>query len=431
VTPITEDGCERELVHVDTETGKSKMNEAERKIRIAVVSPFLDKSYGTERTVIEWLCHLPDSFELHVYSERVQDLPPSRFTFHRIPSIPGPGLLRFLWWFAANHVSRAWDRRVGRLRYDLVYSPGINCFDADVISVHIVFAEYQRQARRELRPTRNPIRSWPRLLHQRMYYGLIIALENRIYPDRDTALVLYAKKTAKDLQRFYGRRDRLPILYLGLDHEVFNPLRCTALRDTARQQLDLTPDRFTLLLVGNDLRKKGISVLLDAMSQLRELPLDLLVVGREDPAPFRRMVQERALEGHVHFLPPRKDVEFYYAAADAYTGPSLEDTFALPPAEAMACGLPVIVSAENGTVEIMTDEIDGMILKDATDAESLAAMIRRLFVDAEFRASLGRKASETARQYSWERNGKDLAQIFEEVLRQKANPSEKTLAPVL
>jgi glycosyltransferase involved in cell wall biosynthesis len=407
------------------------MNETERKIRVAIVSPFLDKSYGTERTVIEWLSHLPNLFELHIYSQRVQDLPSDRFIFHRIPSIPGPGLLRFLWWFAANHVSRAWDRRVRRLRCDLVYSPGINCFDADVISVHIVFAEYVRQARQELRATRNPIRSWPRLLHQRIYYRLIIALENYIYTDQDTALVLYAKKTAKDLQRFYGRQDRLPILYLGLDHEVFNPGRCAALRDTARQQLGLARDRFTLLLVGNDLRKKGISVLLEAMAQLREFPLDLLLVGREDSAPFRRMVQGRALEDHVHFLPPRKDVEFYYAAADAYTGPSLEDTFALPPAEAMACGLPVIVSAENGTVEIITDELDGMILKDATDAKSLAAMIRRLFEDAEFRTRLGRKASETARQYSWERNGKDLAQVFEGVLRQKANPSGKALAPVL
>ena len=113
-----------------------------------------------------------------------------------------------------------------------------------------------------------------------------------------------------------------------------------------------------LLLVGNDLRKKGISVLLDAMSELRELPLDLLLVGREDPAPFRAYgSRKEALEDRVHFLPPRKDVEFYYAAADAYTGPSLEDTFALPPAEAMACGLPVIVSAENGTFEIITDNL--------------------------------------------------------------------------
>jgi glycosyltransferase involved in cell wall biosynthesis len=406
------------------------MNEAEPKIRMAVVSPFLDKSFGTERTVIEWLSHLPDSFEIHIYSQRVEDLPAGRFVYHRIPSIPGPGLIRFLWWFAANHLSRAWDQRARRLHYDLIYSPGINCFDADVISVHIVFAEYVRRARLELALTRNSVRSWSRLIHQRIYYRLIIALENLIYADPKTTLILYAKKTAKDLERFYGRRDRLPILYLGLDHDIFNPVRRMALRNSAREQLGIAWDRFSLLLVGNDLRKKGIAVLLDALAELRELPLDLLLVGREDPAPFRAMVEDRALDSRVYFLPPRKDIEFYYAAADAYTGPSLEDTFALPPAEAMACGLPVIVSAENGTFEIITHNSDGMILEDATDSRALAAMIRKLFEDKKFRSQLGQNAFETAGKYTWEANGRDLARIFEEVLNRKLHSNGRSLARV-
>ena len=403
------------------------MNGTDTGIRVAVVSPFLDKSFGTERTVVEWLSNLPESFEIHIYSQRVEDLSSKRYIWHRIPSIPGPGFLRFLWWFAANHVSRSWDRRVRDLHYDLVYSPGINCFDADVISVHIVFAEYFRQAHSELELGRNPISSWPRLVHQRIYYRLIVALENRIYTNLNTQLVLYAKKTAKDLERFYGRRDRLPILYLGIDHEIFNPLRRMMLRDTARQQLGIAGDRFNLLLIGNDLRKKGISVLLDAMTELRNLPIDLLIVGREDPTPFRAMAKDRALQHRVHFLPPRKDVEFYYAAADTYTGPSLEDTFALPPAEAMACGLPVIVSAENGACEIMTHETDGMVLEDATNSKALAAMILKIFMDPEFRAGLGEKASETARRLTWERNGADLARIFEEVLRRKSHSSERSI----
>ena len=403
------------------------MNGANTGIRIAVVSPFLDKSFGTERTVIEWLSNLPDSFEIHIYSQRVEDLSPARYIWHRIPSIPGPGLLRFLWWFAANHASRMWDRRVRRLHYDLVYSPGINCFDADVISVHIVFAEYIRQAQSELALERNPISSWPRLLHQRLYYRLIVALENRVYTNLNTALVLYAKKTAKDLERFYGRRDRLPVLYLGLDHEIFNPARRVMLRETARQQLGIADDRFSLLLVGNDLRKKGISVLLDALRELRDRPIDLLVVGREDPAPFRAMAKDRELQQRVHFFPPRKDVEFYYAAADAYTGPSLEDTYALPPAEAMACGLPVIVSVENGTCEIMTHDTDGMVLKEVTNSRMLAAMILKIYMDPGFRARLGEKAAETARQFTWERNGADLASIFEEVLRRKLHSSESSI----
>jgi UDP-glucose:(heptosyl)LPS alpha-1,3-glucosyltransferase len=180
-------------------------------------------------------------------------------------------------------------------------------------------------------------------------------------------------------------------------------------------------------MVGNDWHKKGIRVLLDAMQSLRDLPIDLLVVGREDPAPFRTMVVEKGLDGRVNFLPPRSDVEFYYAAADAYAGPSLEDTFALPPAEAMASGLAVIVSIENGTFEIITDGVDGLILQNPNDAAALASMIRHLYDDKEFRFRMGERAAETAAQFTWERNGRDLSAIFHEVLQRKARPEPQTL----
>ena len=130
----------------------------------------------------------------------------------------------------------------------------------------------------------------------------------------------------------------------------------------------------------------------------------------------------------MRFLPPRNDIEFYYAAADAYVGPSLEDTFAQPPAEAMACGMPVIVSANNGTCEIITDGKDGLILADPTDTVSLAAMIRRLYEDKEFSARLGDNANETALQYTWERNGREMKAIFEQLLERKSRNVVHTVA---
>ena len=402
------------------------MSSVKKKPRLAVVSPFLGKSYGTERTVIEWLNHLPDAFEIHVYSQNVTDLDPGRFIWHRIPTLPGPHLLNFVWWFAANHIWRGLDSSLRRLRYDLVYSPGINCLDADVISVHIVFAEYLRQARSKLGLAQNQVRDWPRLFHRKVYYRLVVALENHLYSDKDTLLVLYAKKTAKDLERFYGRHDRLPVLYLGLDHETFNVGRRAQLRAQARQEMGFTEDDLVLLLVGNDLLKKGISVLLETMTKLRDLQVHLMIVGREDPRPFQAMVLANNLGDRVRFLPARNDVEYYYALADVYTGPSLEDTFALPPAEAMACGLPVIVSSENGTFEIITAGIDGMILQDPNDADGLASMIRQLG-DKDLRERLGKNAAQTAQQYTWTRNGQDLAVIFEEVLQRKARSSSQTL----
>jgi glycosyltransferase involved in cell wall biosynthesis len=191
--------------------------------------------------------------------------------------------------------------------------------------------------------------------------------------------------------------------------------------------LKLAEDQFTLILVGNDWRNKGVPVLLDAMANLRDLPIRLLIVSREDQSSCRRVVAEKNLEDRVFFLPPRKDIEFYYAAADAYAGPSLQESYGIPPAEAMACGLPVIVSAAAGVSEIVTDDVDGMVLDDPTDATKLAAKIRRVYEDKEFRNRLGDKASETARRYTWGRNGHDLALIFAEILRRKARPGMQTL----
>ena len=397
------------------------------KPRLAIVSPFVDKSYGTERIVAEWISHLESAFEIHVYSQGVKDVDRSKITWHRIPKVPGPHLFNFLWWFTANHVWRAWDRRVRGLRHDVVFSPGCNCLDADVVSVHIVFAEYVRKLEAELRLARQAVWTWPRLLHRRVYYRLIMFLESRTYTRPGVPLILIAKRTAAELERFYRRRQGCTVIYLGLDHDVFNPERRLALREQARRALGLSPGRFAVLLIGNDWRNKGVPVLLEAVAQLRELPIDLLVVSKEDPATLVASIAEKSLDGRVHILSPRRDVEFYYAAADAYAGPSLEDTFGLPPAEAMACGLPVIVSAANGTSEIITQGVDGLILEDPKDAKALAAMIRRLCEDGKFRERLGQKAAETARQYTWERNGRELVAILRGVLRRKSRLTEQTV----
>ena len=62
---------------------------------------------------------------------------------------------------------------------------------------------------------------------------------------------------------------------------------------------------------------------------------------------YRSRSRELGLEGKEMILASRADVQWYYAAADVYVRPSLEDTFAQPPAEAMACGLSVITTAIN------------------------------------------------------------------------------------
>jgi len=390
-----------------------------RRPRLAVVSPFVDKHHGTERYVAEWVSRLADQFEIHVYSQSVEGLDSSRIGWHKISKLPGPHILNYLWWFTCNQLRRRWDARFAGRRYDLTFSPGINCFDADVISVHIIFAELLRRNSPATASGKPPAFGSARLLHRRLYYRLIALLEKRIYTDPETSLILITPHTAVPLQEFYGRTGPFPAVYFGLDHEVFNPRRRLELRGSARQELRLAPEHLALLLIGNGWQNKGLPVILEAMGRLRELPLHLLVVGHDDPSPYQSALERNSLTGRIHFLPVRNDVEFYYSAADIYVGPSKEDVLPLPPAEAMACGVPVIVSAACGISEIISDGDNGIVVPDPSDAVALAAKIRQLYESATLRARLSERAISTVQQYTWERNAREFAALLMDALEKK------------
>jgi len=397
------------------------------KRRIAVVSPFLDPRYGTESRVLECLARLGEEYEFHVYSSRIEGLDPGRITWHRVPEMPGPHLVKYLWWLAANHVWRWWDRHVRGLRCEMTYTPGINCLDADLVTVHIVFAEYVARAADDLSFRRAPVRGWPRLLHRRLYYRLIVALERVIYSRKSQRLLVISRKTAQDLARHYGRSEPLPVVYHGLNLARFNPRQRVELRPMARRDLNLPDEHFAILLVGNDWVKKGLVYLIEALGRLADPNVCLLVAGRDDPAPYQLLLRRNGLEGRVVFLPIRHDVESYYAAADVYVGPSLEDAFALPPAEAMACGLPVIASRLAGVSEVITHGEDGLILEDPRDSATLARLISQLRDQPEFRCRLGQQAARTAQQYTWENNVARMREMFEEILRDKVQAAGHTV----
>lgn len=386
---------------------------------LAVVSPFIDKRHGTERRVAECVERLSGYFDIHVYSQRVEDVDLNGIVWHRIPALPGPHLFAFLWWFSANHLWRWRDRRLRGLVPALVYSPGINCWDADAISVHVLFARFRRRVSDELSFASNPVRVWPRLLHRRIYYRLIEFLERRIYTRDNVPLAVVSKKIASDLNELYGRTSHLRVVYGGLDLARFNPERRAGLRAQAREAFGLRPADFAVLLIGNDWKSKGLPCLLEAAGAVGNSHLQILVAGTDTAAPYSSAIERLHLSGRVQFLAPRADVEFFYAAADAYVSPSLEDAFAQPPAEAMACGLPVITSRNNGGSEIISHEADGLILEDPADSTALAGMLRRLVDDADFRARLGQNAARTAQKFTWDANAAQMKTMFDEAIETK------------
>lgn len=361
--------------------------------------------------MLEQVQALAEDFEFHIYSSRIDDLDLEKVVWHRVPAIPGPLLARFAWFFCANHVARWLDQTFRSLRIDLVYSPGINCFDADLTVVHILFAEFRERTKENLRFVKNPLRFWFRLLHRRLYYGLIIFLERRVYRRPNLVLVAVARKLSVALDRFYGR-SRVAILYSGVDCDRFNHQTRQKIRAAARKTMGYSETNLVVLLIGNDWINKGLACLLKAAALIQNTYLKIAVVGKDDESPFHVLASSERLGSSVQFFPVRPDPEFYYAAADIYAGPSLEDAFALPPLEAMACGLPAIVSRRAGVSELVTHGQDGYILEDPESPEELAALIVKLQEDAVLRETVGLKAAAKARQYTWERNASQFREIL-------------------
>jgi glycosyltransferase involved in cell wall biosynthesis len=400
-------------------------------VRIAVVSPFLDRKYGTERCLIEQLERTPGDIEVHVYSQRIRDLrgirhykvgtadaSDHRLLWHKVFTLPGPHLFRYIFWFGANRICRWWDTHFRKQAYELTYSPGVNAMDADAVAVHIVFHEFYRRVVSQLAFRETALTSWPRLIHRRLYYGLIMALERRVYSNPEVSLAAVSSLVGEQLLEHFQRSD-VRIIPNGVDTEELSPARRLSERKAAREKFSLRTEDFVVLLIGNDWKKKGLDGLIRALAEIRQLPWKLLVVGSDEPSLYKQGLRDGGLFERVTFLKPSPDVLQFYAAADAYAGPSLEDAYGLPVLEAMACGLPVVCSANAGVSEVVSHGVDGIILDDPQASGEMAKALRSLIMDPDLCAGLGAEAAVTARKHSWSNNAAATWEWLREVAREK------------
>ena len=398
-------------------------------MRLAVISPFLDRQHGTELCIIEQIERLArkDDWSVDLYAQKVSQLDGVRpasampsteagtIRWHQVSDIPGPHLLKYIWWFCANQWHRWWDRHSGRVLADLVYSPGINCIDADVIAVHIVFHAFYERVRSELTLRRVPVRMWPRVIHRRLYYKLARFLERKIYGDPHVHLIAVSSLVAAQLKLHFQRED-VTVIHNAVDTVRFTPESRVARRNSSRHAFPYDENNFVLLLIGNDWKKKGLDVLLTAISLLSDIPLYMTAVGSDDPNLYRSSIDRLRLHNRVRFEKPSNDVLSFYAAADLYVGPSLEDSFSLPILEAMACGLPVIASPNAGASEMINDGKTGFILRDPQDSVELASLIRRIQGDDTLRLSVGKAAAQVVVTHcSWEDNVQKTIRLLESI----------------
>jgi glycosyltransferase involved in cell wall biosynthesis len=402
-------------------------------LRLAVVSPFLDRSHGTERALAELLERLAHTYDcqIHLFSQRVEGVALNAangggaeggaIIWHKVPSFPGPHAVQFLAWLILNTLVRMSSRLLGGCSYDLLLSPGINSLHADAIIVHALFHRLQELSQEKRRD------AWVkpgflRDIHRRFYYALLTMLERRIYSDRKISLAGVSERTAALVQRYFGRSD-VRAIPNGVDTSQFSPSTRLERRESARRRRDFRDSDLVLLLIGNDWQNKGLLTVLRAMAACRDFPFRLLIVGSDANGPFLTCAESLDIDKHCRWETPRADVVDLYAAADIYVSPSHEDAFALPPLEAMACGLAVITSVNNGGSQIITEGIDGFIVPDPNDSIALAALLRRLAQRPDLRTRVGENAARTAQQYSWDRSATSVWELIQELYARKNSTS--------
>lgn len=362
-----------------------------QKLRVAVFNrTFSPTGGGAERYSIALVEQLSARHEMHVFAQDIDHQWPG-VTYHKVSSpLRKPRWVNQLWFATATW----WATRRG---FDVVHSHE-NTWHGEVQTVHVMPVKYnlfqgRHGARRVLRWIK--VVTSPRLL---AYLGL----ERARYAPHPGRQVVVASESLRPIMAAAYPDSSAAISVVTPGITLPRPVTADRKRE-ARAQLGLPPDGTCLLFVGNDYRKKGLEALLQALAQL---PADVALAVVGNPAhiaEFRVLAGTLKLGGRVFFLGALKDVGPAYEAADILVHPTFEDTFAMVVLEAMAHGLPVVVSGPKycGISGLLSQGVNALMLDDPRDATELTRVLGDLLAQAALRETLSRGAAAFAAHYQW------------------------------
>jgi UDP-glucose:(heptosyl)LPS alpha-1,3-glucosyltransferase len=378
-----------------------------KRLRVAVLNrQFSSTGGGAERYSIALVEHLAAQHEVHVFAQHIHHDWPG-VTYHKVSQpLRRPRWLNQLW-----YVSATWWRT--RRGFDVVHSHE-NTWHGNVQTVHVLPVKFNllnglsgwRLALRWLK-----IVTSPRLL-------VYLALERSRFSLRTPRVVVLASNTLvpQMLQAYPACQSALEVVTPGVER-VVGPATPEA-QSQARARLGLPVVGFCILFVGNDYRKKGLGCLIQALQALPDSCF-VAVVGNPAQVPqFKAQAEAADLTTRVYFLGSLSDVGLAYQAADCLAHPTLEDTFAMVVLEAMAHGLPVVVSQEKycGIAGLLEHEVNALLLEDPTDASALESAIGRVVDQPNLRGRLAESAQHFARCYLWETVALQQASIYQALL---------------
>ncbi len=253
-------------------------------------------------------------------------------------------------------------------------------------------------------------------LHRHDPFAYLTHLHPRV--DR---IVCVANAVRDDLRRVLWRPEKAVTIYKGHDIRWY-----AGIEAVDRKRLGIPPQHCLVVCVANNRPRKGVPVLLDAIERLpADVPLSLLLVGGGmDSPPMRARIAGSRLESRVRLFGHRDDVLGIVAAADIAVLPSLRRE-GLPKTviEAMALGVPPIVTRSGGSAELVAEGRSGLIVPPG-DVAALAAAIEQLARDPDTRRQMGAAARDKLiRDFNIEDSIQRHLALFRELMRESPDRS--------
>ena len=206
--------------------------------------------------------------------------------------------------------------------------------------------------------------------------------------------------SVKDVIKEYGFKGNVEVVPNGSDLVADYP---DAYFADARKQLDIAPNDFVCLFVGQHIWQKNVRLTIEALEKVKDTPFKMFFVGNGYAAEeMKKMVTEKGLDSQVTFVgtvTERETIKRYYAAADLFLFPSLYDTDGLVVKEAAALQTPSVMVETATAASIIKDNINGFLISN--DVNAFANRLRELIHDPKLVHRVGVQASHSIVR-SWE-----------------------------
>lgn len=371
--------------------------------RIAVVVPKYGLAGGAEQFASALTERVARStpYEFHVFAHRWHSEPGSPVRFHRLPEWHWPRFMR-PWAFAM-----AIRRALRKTHFDLVHSHD-RIFHADIFSLHCT-----------------PHRLW---IHDIRDKGLslfdrsMIGVEKRMMFENPNATFLPVSSLSADLfhREYPDAKGRWEVMPPGVDYARFSaPDRETCRREIcARHGID--SGAFVVLFVGMNFEHKGLDAVMKAVAKAGDLrpsaKFHLLVIGKGNIAKYTAQANRLGLASSVTFTDAiTSGLEQYYRASDCLALLSSFDTFGMVVLEAMAAGLPAIITTTVGAKDIIENERDGFVVQDRADIDTTAKALIRV-ASAERRSSERGACCRKTLQHDWGARAEKIRLLYDSLI---------------